>query len=186
MGVPEKYIDFTKRVSRFLTKDATEAIDLTQSQVSTNFNAINDDSVTPVDYYIQPAPGLIYEIHRVNIRVKAAQNITSDEYTNGGPLTTGINYALERNGQSFNVTPIPITSIGDYSSYAGIDVQPLENPSKSWVIRLSFFKGGAPIYLNGDSEDKLICTLNDDFSSLNFHTGLIQGVFFNENYNVRP
>lgn len=186
MGVPAHYIDFTQRISRFISKDANEAINPGVTQVEANFNATEDNSVTPVDYYIQPAPGLIYEIHRIMVRVKATQNISSDEYTNGGPLSTGIIYQLERNGVKSNVTPIPVRSIGDYSSYAGVDVHPLENPSKSWIIRFSFFKAGAPIYLKGDSQDKLMATLNDDFTSLDFHTGLVQGVLYNEDGKIKP
>lgn len=157
-----------------------------------------------VDFYIKAPQSLtlpngatyndvVYALHRVLILV-TDNNATnsSHEYISNAPLTIGINGKLNTQFGEALVTHDKIKSYADWASYAGVDVRAMSNgnsASRSWVTRWSIDKSGAPTYLRGsapvqngqngvDFGEELIVTLNDDFSSLQKHTMLVQGVIY--------
>lgn len=189
MAVPKNFIEINNRLSRFYSKDETEAKSPFLQQVEANINA-NDDytggGVGETQFFIQPPPGFIYHIVRTLLRIKANAVITSDDYSASGALANGIQFNIKSDtipGEL--IAPIPLRTIGDYASYS-TEVKPLENPSKSWSIEFSHMRGDSGIFLRGNSNDRIVVTMSDDLSSLLTHTALAQGLIFNEDTNVRP
>jgi hypothetical protein len=179
--VPTNASSITKRILRFLSNDPTEAESPSSPQILGNINIIGNYT-SPELFYIKPPPGLIYELHRVLIRIYDTNVINSWEYISGATLTNGINICYIANGIEVPVTPFPIKTIGDWASYAGVDVRPLDtaNQTRNWAIRWTFTKSGKPIYLWGSKDESICAKANDDFTSLVTHTAVVQGIWHNE------
>jgi hypothetical protein len=174
-------IDVTHKLSRFASKSAEEAENPCSEQSISNIQATGDYSSEQGVFYIKPPLGMIYEIHRISILIRDNIAITSDEYVSSGPLTNGISYKIG-NGCDILVNTVPIKCISDYASYSGIDVKTLDLvQSRSWAINWSLSASGSPLYLQSKREESIRIFFNDDFSSLNHHTALFQGIIWDCN-----
>ncbi|MEE9374484.1 MAG: hypothetical protein V3V00_15620 [Saprospiraceae bacterium] len=189
MGVPKDFVEITNRLTRFYSKDPTEATNPSVQQLETNVNAIGNytgGGVGTTEFFIQPPVGFIYHITRSLMRIRANAVLTSDEYTNAGALTFGIQFNIKSDTISGDqIVPIPLKTIGDFASYSH-EVKPLENPSKSWSIEFNHMRGDSGVFLRGNTNDRIVIALADDFSSLLTHSAIAQGLIFQEDTNIRP
>lgn len=141
---------------------------------------IGDYSTAPQNFYIKPPLKLIYEIYRVLILIRDNNPIDSDKYISSGELINGINFEVKSDGRAKGRTnAIPIKRINDYGSYAGVDVKPFDLVApKAFGIRWTFQKSGSPLFLHSAKNESIHAILNDNFTTLNGHTALMQGMIF--------
>lgn len=183
MATPDGYRKVGTRINRFLSSIPAEAESLTFPQTLAGINIVGDytgGGLGETDFYIKPDTGDIYAIERVLIRISDTANISSSEYLSTGALADGVKIRYKDDGGTTELLPFEIKEIADYGSYAGIDVRSLDSPSRSWVIRWSFFRSGAPVYLRSSDSDRLVITVTDNFSTLVKHTALVQGLVYYE------
>lgn len=153
-------------------------------------NANGNYSSSATDFYIQPPAGQIYRIERMMIYLASQKNkIHIDTYVNSAALSTGIT-VKKLTGASTVVTDytngIPIKDFGGWARVA-FDVNFLaadENSSHNSVAsaRWTFSKAGYPLRLIGDNSDRLVVTLNDNFSTggyIDEHYFMVQGYIEN-------
>jgi len=153
-------------------------------------NANGDYSSSAEEFYIQPPAGQIYRIERMMIYIASEKGkIHIDTYVNAAALSTGIN-VKKLTGVSTVVTDytngIPIKDFGGWARVA-FDVNFLatnESVSHNTVAsaRWTFSKAGYPLRLIGDNSDRLVVTLNDDFSTggyIDQHYFMVQGYIEN-------
>jgi len=149
-------------------------------------NANGNYSSSAGVFYIQPPAGQIYRIERMMIYIASEKGkIHIDTYVNAAALSTGIN-VKKLTGVSTVVTDytngIPIKDFGGWARVA-FDVNFLatnESVSHNTVAsaRWTFSKAGYPLRLIGDNSDRLVVTLNDDFSTggyIDQHYFMVQG-----------
>lgn len=138
---------------------------------TTNF--IGDFSVTPQDAFLTAPPGQILTISVLNIAVTDAGSFLPTEYGNISALTNGILTVAQFDG--VDVTN-PAQTINSNVELFGVDsnAQIIEygNNLRTLVARFNFLN---PVVLNGDTQDKFILRLRDDFTGLQFHEFTVFG-----------
>lgn len=141
--------------------------------VGATTNFIGDFSVTPQDAFYQAPPGQIHTISVLNIAVTDAGSFLPTEYGNITALANGILTIVEFNG--FEVIQ-PAKTINTNVELFGVDsnAQIIEygNNLRTLVARFNFLN---PLVLNGDTDDKFILRLSDDFTGLQFHEFTVFG-----------
>lgn len=145
-------------------------------------SAVGDYSSALTRFRILPPAGALFILHRVVIQIRGAG--TSDwpmgDYGPRGPLANGIEVKTRRDGVDLvNLSDNrPVDSNGAWGALC-YDV----NRQRSGVgtqdqfvdVRWTFAKAGQPLALSGDEAEDLVFELNDDFSTLDSHTFMVQG-----------
>jgi len=141
--------------------------------------AIGDYSVTPTDFYIQPASGEIYIIHRLIAIIRDTSGAAARDYGNiTDGLTNGILVRTYRDGVMENdlTDNLPIRSNGEWARVCfDVELKTWSTGDEILTVRWTFNNSGNPITLNGGKKEKLVLTLNDDLTGLIQHTFQIQG-----------
>lgn len=143
-------------------------------------NANGDYSTVSDIFYIQPPAGTQYEINRMIVEIEDTAGFQAEEYGNlGAALTNGIT-VREQNGDG---TVIDLTDGIPIKTNAGWGALCYDVDLKTWgagdevlLVRWTFATAGNPLFLNGDSLDRLEVILNDNFTGLVEHYFLVQGI----------
>jgi len=143
-------------------------------------NLILNDSASPADYYIKPPVDELYLIKRMHIDIGDTGAFDVDKYGNGITLTNGIILTIQDASNTlFTFNPgIPIVANHEWSHLAhefmhltygaGMEAMQFEINFKELFDK--------DIVLNGNLGEKLVVTLEDDFSGLLEHHVLVHGV----------
>jgi len=133
-------------------------------------------SVTPETFYIEAEDRYTYEISRMIVSIRDTGTFDSGKYGNNITLTNGITiqHLDQDDNVVVNLTPSSILTNTEWGEYCfDIAVQDFGSGDAFLLVRWTFAKSGEPIVLG--QGDKLVVTLNDDFSGLNDHRFLAQG-----------
>lgn len=187
MAVPYNYRPLSSRLARFASKIPAEAESPYVPHTIAGVQMIGNHSVTPGDHYLKPPSDLIYGIKLVLILIRDNTPMSAEDYISSGPLTNGINFEVRNNGTIAIANTLPIKSISDFGSYAGIQVQPFDyvNNPNSFAVCWCLDGGGSPLFLSGEKDESIHIILTDNFTSLTGHTALFQGEIFSTDVNKR-
>ncbi len=141
---------------------------------------------TPQAFFIQPPPGEIYFLNRLNVYIEDDGKFDAALYGSVAALANGIICTVEdENGNLKTLTPEPITKIGLWDLVSGIDMlfTNFEAAANDMVaVRWSFFKGGGSICLIGDNGEKFVMNVQDELgvggAALDSHIVQVQGFSF--------
>lgn len=161
-------------ICRFLTDDGT-------SSGAENING--DYSVTPGTFYAAPTAGKVWWINTAIIRIRdVTAQFSSTGYGAGAVLPTGLKFEAASGSVSSpttlaNFTPDLVRRNDDWGALADTKLITWTGPQDTLHIIYDFQKQlGSPVVLSGDSDQKLLVTVNDDLSFLSRHTFIIQGI----------
>lgn len=141
-------------------------------------NAIGDYSVTPTGFFFQPP--LAVNVHKAVIMIESAAGMWAERYGNiMGGLTNGYSFSRK---DAADVMQLELNNGIAIKTNAEIGRTGFDVDVKTWgagdevLLATCDFKGaGGPIEINAN--DKLGIILNDDFSTLNQHFFMLQGIF---------
>jgi hypothetical protein len=142
---------------------------------------------SPVDFAYQTGTGEISVIHRLIVSIGDSTTIKTDCYGGGSALSNGITVKVEKEDGTTVVdlndgNLVPIKTTADWAKLCYdlniFDTGAGQNTDYA-LIRWTFSRAGMPIILY--DRDKLVITLNDNFTGLTDHTFKIQGYKFSEN-----
>ena len=144
-----------------------------------------DQTAATGAFYIAPPAGEIYSLSRINIHMHAGMNDKFDasKYGADTALANGLLLSVKDPSSTLKVlTPFPIKHISLWNLYTGIDILFTDFPagtSDMAAIRWTFLKGGGPIVLDGDNQEWLELTVQDNLGAggagLPQHLALAQG-----------
>jgi len=144
-----------------------------------DFQAIGDYSVTPTDFFIQPASGEIFILHRMLVMIEDSSGMAARDYGNiANGLTNGIAIGTFRDGVLVNqlTQNTPILTNGEWARPChDVDLKTWSTGNEVLTVRWTFEKSGKPITLNGGKKESFRVTLNDDLTGLVEHTFHVQG-----------
>jgi hypothetical protein len=173
-GVPESKVENERHLFLFLSKN------IQGEQSLLNTNAVEDYSSVSQEFFIKPPINEIWEISRMLVMIQAATAIAPDKYGDLDALTNGIKKRVLRDSvELLNLTPLPIkdnTSWGQYCFNVEEHRYGIGGANDFVLVRWSYFKSGANIFLNGKLFEKLTILLSDDFTGLVKHTFHVQGI----------
>lgn len=140
-------------------------------------NANGDYSATAQDFFFQPAFGVY--VFRMIIMIEDTNGMRAEEYGNlGVALNNG--YTIMKK-DSDDIVQLDINDSVSIKTNAEIGRSGFETDIKSWgagdevlLAGCKFADTGAPLEL--DRNDKLVVTLNDDFTGLIEHFFMVQGI----------
>lgn len=145
-----------------------------------------DDS--PNGFFVQPPPGEVYVLNRLNLYIEEAMSTKFDAAKYGATtaLANGIIVTVQDvNGNLNTLTPLPITKIGLWDLVSGIDMLFTDFPagaSDMAAVRWTFSKADGAVFLIGDNEEKLVMDVRDDLgaggAALVSHIAQVQGFKF--------
>jgi len=139
-----------------------------------NINGNVDGSTTPVNFEFTPSTGEFFVLDRLIIYGLGTSNVASQSYVDLTKLTNGIEITFQNSGGIIKdiTDTVPIKTNDDLAHICYDSRQNLfgANP-RSVTMRYSFFKetGWRGILLDGDLDQKLIITINDNLTSLIEH-----------------
>lgn len=151
------------------------AMDLTDGN---NEDANKDYSVTPAEFVLAPPVGSVWNIARLLFFLEDFGSLDADKYGNGLVLTNGVTIQVKRGDTVLcNLTNSqPIKSNSHWKKFCfDVESSAYGTGNQTLGSRWTFAKSGSYIHLVGDLGDKIVVTLNDDFSGLVSHTFLFQG-----------
>lgn len=150
---------------------------LSEDGLNTNYNAIGDYSVTPVEFFVQPPVNFDYFISEIILEVADNAQLAQNRYGGIPALPIGIEFFVERNGERNTLTePNFIKTNGELLSRSnGFDIVQFDGGIDAIIYRLDLSLIANPTWLNGDTNDKFGVTLNDDFTALPFHQFSVLG-----------
>lgn len=136
-------------------------------------DAIGDYSGAPVAFKIAPPNDVTYKVQRMIVFIKDQGNFDADKYGNNITLTNGIIIQVVR-GETvlWNVTDdITVKTNTGWKKLCHDEiVSSYGVGDQNATYRYTFSKDGAPILLDGSSNEELRIILNDDFQGLTGHS----------------
>ena len=139
-------------------------------------NCIGDYSSAALEVYYSPPAGQLWAITRMIVSIEDTSGMQAQEYGNlGGALTNGITVKVAMGGAADNVlTPDAIKTNGHWPIFChDSTVHTWGSGNEVFTARWTFAKAGSPVVLG--QNDKIVVTLNDDFTGLINHHFLVQG-----------
>jgi hypothetical protein len=147
-----------------------------------NKDAILDYSAVALgaeQFMIAPAAGETFIISRMIVSYEDVKNWNSDLYGKAIALTNGIKVEVHRDGAFwYGLTDpdFPVKSNGEWASFCYDFALFAFGTGLDWAsVRWTFTKSGSDVKLRGDRSERLVVTLNDDFTDLTHHHFLVQG-----------
>jgi hypothetical protein len=143
-------------------------------------SALGNYTSAAEEFYIQPPEGEQYRLTRMIVSVADTPAMQAEEYGNlGAALTNGITVSVHNSqGLLYDLTDpaFPVKTNAGWA-YMCYDAQMLTwgAGDELLVARFTFLKSGAPVVLRSWEGEKLVVTLNDNFTGLIAHSFLVQG-----------
>lgn len=140
--------------------------------------AIGDYSSTPTSFRLDTG-GEELEMHRLIVSFKDSGSFDADKYGNGLILPNGIRiYHRDVNDDLIQeFTAFPVRSNADWRAHChDVIISSSGTGDEVASVRWTFNKSGRPITLLGSRGEYLEILLNDDFSDLNDHKFLWEGI----------
>lgn len=137
----------------------------------------SDGELGSTDFFIAPAAGETFIIHRMMVSYAAAKNWSADLYGKAITLTNGIKVLVEdSDGLMYELTDHTVKTNGQWAAFCYDFTLFAFGSGNDWAaVRWTFAKSGKPVILRGDYGQKLIVRLNDDFDDLVEQHFLVQG-----------
>ncbi len=154
---------------------------------SGTFDAIGDYSGAAEEFFIAPAAQEIYCITRLIVSLSDAGSFDADKYGNNIDITNGI--LLHVANASSTLYPLiqvnhPVTTNAGWAHYChDFTSHSFGSGQNHGTVRWTFAKSGQMVVLDGGLSEKLVVTLEDDFSDLVSHHFLVQGYKAGVDYN---
>jgi hypothetical protein len=151
-------------------------------------NAIGDYS-TPTDFSVGPPAGEVWEMHRVIGYIEDAGTFNASGYGALTALTNGIQARCYR-GSVMENDLLNSAQVKTNTQWKAIcyDIKISEfglgNANESLGFRWTFARSGTPITLDGDYDDEIRFTMNDNLTGLINHSFLVQGFLVLPNYKA--
>ena len=141
---------------------------------------IGNYAATPTDFYYQVPVGTVYAVAQILITISSSGSVNHGDYGNiAGGLTNGVKLIQVKNGVETQLIG-GLTVKKNYEYLAATDAALFTNFSGgAETIQFAFDSYsdlGAFIELNGNTSDKIIFRVNDNFSTLINHKCVIRGV----------
>lgn len=133
------------------------------------------------EFFVQPAPSVVYKINRLTIVVEDATGGNEAEYGNlGAALTNGIQISTANGSGPIAqlVASQLIKTNADLARYSdAFEIIQMGTPTNDIIkATIDFVKMfGAPLRLEGTASERLRVIVNDDFSGLVGHYFLVSG-----------
>lgn len=177
-------------------RDGEHVVELDQSSTGPQKNLISQhlslsgDGVGTVDFigdyssvadiaYIQPPASTIYRVARMIIYIEAGSGFRAERYGNlSGALANGIHVHVENDGGTIVdlTSGFPIKTNGAWGHACfDVDLKTWGAGDEMLLARWTFQRSGQFIRLDGDENERLEISLDDDFTGLVHHKFLIQG-----------
>jgi len=160
-----------RSLSFFLTEDGTP---------TGNYNMTGDYSVTPKDFFIQPAVGLVYQLLGLKVFM-TLKPIPSKNYYGEivGGLTNGVSLIYQRGAYEKELLPLgPAKNNADWVIANATRINPmLDGAAELNVFEFDFrqlFSLSQPLF--GEQNDRFIARLNDDFTMQTTHMIMVNGL----------
>ena len=146
-------------------------------------NAAVDHSGAAETYQLLPAASTVYRVTRLVIYLEDTAGFVPDEYGNtGAALTNGVEisiYDVDGASTVLDITNgVAIKTNAQLAMLCGNSVEFYQQGSptnESLVAVLDFAATGSCLRLDGDAQEQLQVTLNDDFSGLVSHYFMAYG-----------
>lgn len=133
-------------------------------------------------FEIRPTTDEVYVLTRMLVAARDTGNFDAAAYGNAITLTNGITLQVENDSGVVNQI---IPTYGAVKTNAQWGVYCYDVDVKTWgvgdqvmLVRWTFSKGQKNITLSGRRNERLVITLNDDFTGLNAHAATCQGYKF--------
>ena len=140
-------------------------------------NAVGDYSVTPGVFKIAPGAGEVFRLTRLIGYIEDAGTFDSGAYGNNITLTNGISIDYDFSGGTVDLlggeTIKTNTEWASHCFDSRLDTYGAGN--ESLVFRWTFARSGQLIRLDGDANEELRLTFNDNLTGLVVHHFLVQG-----------
>jgi hypothetical protein len=136
------------------------------------------DYTTPDEAYIQPPATKVFAITRMIVHIEDSGAVTADSYGALSTLTNGITVEVhDTGGLKYSLTNgDPIHSGAEWSQYChDVELKTWGAGNSFITARWTFETAGIPILLSGDTSDRLVVTLADNFTGLVDHKFQVQG-----------
>ena len=145
------------------------------------YDAIGDYSSTVESFTYTIASGRVAEIERMIVYIEDAGKPPADKYGYNLSLVVGVKVYVRDENDDIVLDLTPDTAVFTNAQWAALcyDTQLLDwgVGNNTIVVRWTFAKSGAPLWLKGRDGHYLSVELNDDFTGLIHHRFLIQGVY---------
>lgn len=140
-----------------------------------------DGSATSVEAVRGPTVNKIWYVHRMLVTIEDNSGFDTDEYGAIAKLTNGC--VLEVHDADHNATHLltddPIQQNIDWGSYC-YDIRYHDfggnQVNRFLLVRWTFDRAGAPLFLDGGEGDHFAFWINDNLSALVKHKVLLQGI----------
>jgi hypothetical protein len=144
-----------------------------------NYHAVGDYSITPTNFFFAPTAGETVEVTKLMVHISDKGLFDVDGYgAIAAGLTVGVAITVERLGVTVLelTNGAPIKNNADLS-HLNTDYR-LTNFSSNYgssIVSLDAAAFQTSLLMHGDLGDKLIVTLNDDFTGLDDHHFIMYG-----------
>ena len=129
---------------------------------------------------VKPPVGKVYQIARLLVHYDDNGSISTDKYAAAPALTAGVKCSVkDANDVDLNdlTNGLRVKNNGDWAALCyDLGLQDWGGGDNMFTVRWTFEKHGVPIRINGDDGESFCITLNDDFSTLNQHLFVAEGV----------
>jgi len=164
-------------------KDGPVKTYLVQHLTSTGVSGGTDDATGDYSggqeiFYIQPPAGTVYRIARLLVFVRDSK-VNADDY---GAITSGLSTGIGVRTQDDSGTLIDLVDGDKVQTSAEWAHHCYDATALAWgagneflTVRWTFAKSGTVLRLDGDQNERLEVTLDDDMTGLLAHQFLVQG-----------
>lgn len=137
-----------------------------------------DGSSTPVTFKIAPGAGEIIRLSRTMLYVQDTGAFDATKWGNGITLTNGQKFEIKIGAVTTDLLGFNVKTLGDVASIA-FDVThfAIGTGDEFSGGRLTFTKMGQYVRLDGDNNDELLFTVNDDQTDLTRQHIMAQGYY---------
>lgn len=145
---------------------------------SDNEHANKDYSSVAANFEIAPPSNEKWQIARLLVFIQDTAPMDADRYGNNIVLTNGIILKTFRGAtEKVNLTnDQPIKTNSQWGKFCyNTTLSTYGVGEENLAVRWTFLRAGSCIGLDGSKGDKIVITLNDDFSGLSEHTFLFEG-----------
>jgi len=135
-------------------------------------------SITPVTFKIAPGAGEVIRLARTMMYIQDTGNFDATKWGNNITLTNGQKFEMKVGAAVVDILGYNIKTLGDMAATAYDVVHFAIGTGDEFAAgRLTFTKMGQYLRLDGDNNDELRFTINDDQSGLTSQYIMAQGYY---------